>query len=268
MLESGGDDNIIFNKWNIPKIITITKERTSIGKIPENVIIINKGNNKIHLNLEQKSNKINRDEIMNSLKKIKNIQIESEDVYYDEQYNKKNNISPYKYVKSSQNKLIKISKNDFIKDNLYSNVENTDRINIMKKKMLKKEKEEILSEDNYNKFNVSELFEKNIDTKLYSNKLSERISLQSSNSINSNSNSNRYLEKIDFNKNNYNEIKKDTNENLGKKLNLNINTKELTRNKTLNIEKMNSTNLITNIINIVKNLSVIKHIRFHRVVNA
>ena len=50
MLESVGDDSIVFNQENIHKIITITKERVSTDKDPENIIIINEGKNKIHLN--------------------------------------------------------------------------------------------------------------------------------------------------------------------------------------------------------------------------
>ena len=100
MFESDGDDNIVFNKQNMPKIITITKERTLIDKKPESIIIINKGNNKIHLNLKNKSNKINREDIMDSLKMIKKNQLESLDDYYDKN---KLNISSYKYIKSSQN---------------------------------------------------------------------------------------------------------------------------------------------------------------------
>ena len=83
MIESDGDDNIVFNKQNMPKIITITKESVSIDKKPESIIIINKGNNKIHLNLKKKSHKINREDIIDSLKIIKKIQLQSADDYSD-----------------------------------------------------------------------------------------------------------------------------------------------------------------------------------------
>ena len=252
MIESDGDDNIVFNKQNMPKIITITKESVSIDKKPESIIIINKGNNKIYLNLKKKSHKINREDIIDSLKIIKKIQLQSADDYSDKN---KLNISPYKYIKSSQNKLLIIGNKDDIKKKIYDNDINPYKINVMKKRFFKKEKEEILSEDNYNKFNTSELFKKNIDTKLYSNKRNVRFSLQSSNFNNFKGNSNCDSNKINkykyYNKRNYSEIIKDINEYLGESINLNTNTKELTRNKTVNLEKLNSTNLIRNIVNFV-----------------
>ena len=201
MVENDGDDNIFFNKQNLPKIITITKEKTLKDKKPESIIIINKGSNKIHLNLKNKSNKINREDIMDSLKMIKKIQLESVDDYYGKN---KLNISSYKFIKSCQKKLLIIGNKDDMKKKKYDNDINPNKIHVMKKRFLKKEEVEILSEDNYNKSNTSELFQKNIDTKLYGSKQSVRISLQSSN-----------------------------------------------YNKTVNLEKMNSTNLITNILNIV-----------------
>ena len=247
MVENDGDDNIFFNKQNLPKIITITKEKTLKDKKPESIIIINKGSNKIHLNLKNKSNKINREDIMDSLKMIKKIQLESVDDYYGKN---KLNISSYKFIKSCQKKLLIIGNKDDMKKK-YDNDINPNKIHVMKKRFLKKEEVEILSEDNYNKSNTSELFQKNIDTKLYGSKQSVRISLQSSNYNNSNCDSNKNSECKYYNKRNYSEIIKDINTNLGKRINLNKNIKELTRNKTVNLEKMNSTNLITNILNIV-----------------
>ena len=248
MVENDGDDNIFFNKQNLPKIITITKEKTLKDKKPESIIIINKGSNKIHLNLKNKSNKINREDIMDSLKMIKKIQLESVDDYYGKN---KLNISSYKFIKSCQKKLLIIGNKDDMKKKKYDNDINPNKIHVMKKRFLKKEEVEILSEDNYNKSNTSELFQKNIDTKLYGSKQSVRISLQSSNYNNSNCDSNKNSECKYYNKRNYIEIIKDINTNLGKRINLNKNIKELTRNKTVNLEKMNSTNLITNILNIV-----------------
>ena len=248
MVENDGDDNIFFNKQNLPKIITITKEKTLKDKKPESIIIINKGSNKIHLNLKNKSNKINREDIMDSLKMIKKIQLESVDDYYGKN---KLNISSYKFIKSCQKKLLIIGNKDDMKKKKYDNDINPNKIHVMKKRFLKKEEVEILSEDNYNKSNTSELFQKNIDTKLYGSKQSVRISLQSSNYNNSNCDSNKNSECKYYNKRNYSEIIKDINTNLGKRINLNKNIKELTRNKTVNLEKMNSTNLITNILNIV-----------------
>ena len=70
MNESLDDDNIIFNKENIPNIITITKERDNKNNTQENIIFINKGKNKIRLNIDNKKQKINKEEIMKSLKKI------------------------------------------------------------------------------------------------------------------------------------------------------------------------------------------------------
>ena len=248
MVENDGDDNIFFNKQNLPKIITITKEKTLKDKKPESIIIINKGSNKIHLNLKNKSNKINREDIMDSLKMIKKIQLQSVDDYYGKN---KLNISSYKFIKSCQKKLLIIGNKDDMKKKKYDNDINPNKIHVMKKRFLKKEEVEILSEDNYNKSNTSELFQKNIDTKLYGSKQSVRISLQSSNYNNSNCDSNKNSECKYYNKRNYIEIIKDINTNLGKRINLNKNIKELTRNKTVNLEKMNSTNLITNILNIV-----------------
>ena len=248
MVENDGDDNIFFNKQNLPKIITITKEKTLKDKKPESIIIINKGSNKIHLNLKNKSNKINREDIMDSLKMIKKIQLESVDDYYGKN---KLNISSYKFIKSCQKKLLIIGNKDDMKKKKYDNDINPNKIHVMKKRFLKKEEVEILSEDNYNKSNTSELFQKHIDTKLYGSKQSVRISLQSSNYNNSNCDSNKNSECKYYNKRNYSEIIKDINTNLGKRINLNKNIKELTRNKTVNLEKMNSTNLITNILNIV-----------------
>ena len=248
MFESDGDDNIVFNKQNMPKIITITKERTLIDKKPESIIIINKGNNKIHLNLKNKSNKINREDIMDSLKMIKKNQLESLDDYYDKN---KLNISSYKYIKSSQKKLLIIGNKDDMKKKIYDNDINPNEIHVMKKRFLKKEKEEILSEDNYNKSNTSELFQKNIDTKLYCSKQNVKISLQNSNYNNSNFDSDKNSEYKYYNKRNYSEIIKDINSNLGKRINLNKKTKALTSNKTVNLEKLNSTNLISNILNFV-----------------
>ena len=178
MVENDGDDNIFFNKQNLPKIITITKEKTLKDKKPESIIIINKGSNKIHLNLKNKSNKINREDIMDSLKMIKKIQLESVDDYYGKN---KLNISSYKFIKSCQKKLLIIGNKDDMKKKKYDNDINPNKIHVMKKRFLKKEEVEILSEDNYNKSNTSELFQKNIDTKLYGSKQSVRISLQSSN---------------------------------------------------------------------------------------
>ena len=37
MLESVGDDSVVFNQENIHKIITIAKERVSNDKEPENI---------------------------------------------------------------------------------------------------------------------------------------------------------------------------------------------------------------------------------------
>ena len=188
MVENDGDDNIFFNKQNLPKIITITKEKTLKDKKPESIIIINKGSNKIHLNLKNKSNKINREDIMDSLKMIKKIQLESVDDYYGKN---KLNISSYKFIKSCQKKLLIIGNKDDMKKKKYDNDINPNKIHVMKKRFLKKEEVEILSEDNYNKSNTSELFQKNIDTKLYGSKQSVRISLQSSNYNNSNCDSNK-----------------------------------------------------------------------------
>jgi predicted alpha/beta-fold hydrolase len=112
MVENDGDDNIFFNKQNLPKIITITKEKTLKDKKPESIIIINKGSNKIHLNLKNKSNKINREDIIDSLKMIKKIQLESVDDYYGKN---KLNISSYKFIKSCQKKLLIIGNKDDMK---------------------------------------------------------------------------------------------------------------------------------------------------------
>ena len=267
MVESVGDDSIVFNKENIPKIITITKEKVSIDKEPKNVIIINQGKNKIHLNLENKKQNINREEIMKSLKNIKKIKIENldEEDYYDNVKNNiKRNISPYKSNKNSDTNLIQMLKkennenkylNKNIKFDIYDNNLNSIKFNNVNNKLMKKEKEEII-ESNNNKFNISDLYDNNnyiYTKKIYnrndSNKVSDRISLKSSNTNNYNSNIN--FEYDYYNKNNYSEIKKETNENLEKKLNLNLNKKELTRNKTLNLEKKNTTILITNIVNMI-----------------
>ena len=70
MNESLDDDNIIFNKENFPKIITITKERDkNKNKTQDNIIIINKGKNKFHLNIDNKKQKISKEEIISALKK-------------------------------------------------------------------------------------------------------------------------------------------------------------------------------------------------------
>ena len=261
MLESVGDDSIVFNKEKIPKIITITKERVSIEKKPDNVIIINKGKNKIHLNIENKKPKINREEIMKSLKKI---EIENLD---DGNYNNNNikrKISPYKSNKNSDTNLIEMLKkekneknenkylNNNIKFDIYENKLSPD----FKNKFIKKEKEEIIN-SNYNKFNISELYDNNnnnIYTKKFTDrndsyKVTERISLKSSNTNNYNSNINSEYDY--YYKNNYSDIKKETKDNLEKKMNININKKEFTRNKTLNLEKRNSTLLITSILNMI-----------------
>ena len=50
MVDSGGDDDsIFFNKDIHPKIITITKDRVIENKKTENVIILNKGRNKMEI---------------------------------------------------------------------------------------------------------------------------------------------------------------------------------------------------------------------------
>ena len=262
MLESVGDDSVVFNQDNIHKIITITKDRVSIDKEPENLVIINKGKNKIHLNLENRNQKINREEIMKSLKKIKKIEIENLD-NVDNINNIKRNISPYKSKKNSDTNLIQTLQKDNIKNNLnkhikfdiYDNNLDCMQFNNMKNKLKQKEKEEIIN-SNYNTFNISELYDNNnyfytkkITDRNDSNKISERISLKSSNNNNYNTNLNSEYDY--YNKNNYSDIKKVTNENLEKKLNLNLNKKELTRNKTLNLEKRNSTILITSIVNMI-----------------
>ena len=92
-------------------------------------------------------------------------------------------------------------------------------------------------------------------TNRYSNKHSDRISLQSSNSNNFNSISNSNDEYDYYNKNNFTETKKRNNEDLDKKMNFKKNKKEFTRNKTLSqdLDKMNSTNLITNIVSMINN---------------
>ena len=117
MLESVGDDSVVFNQDNIHKIITITKDRVSIDKEPENLVIINKGKNKIHLNLENRNQKINREEIMKSLKKIKKIEIENLD-NVDNINNIKRNISPYKSKKNYDNNIIKTLQKNKNKNNL------------------------------------------------------------------------------------------------------------------------------------------------------
>lgn len=261
MLDNDENDNIIFNKEKIPKIITITKER-ALDNAPNSVIILNTGKNKIHLNLDKNSQKINREEIMNSLKEIKRIEFENLDDYYD---TKKIDILPYKSIKTSQNKLIKIVNKDKININkfldnnakldIYDKELNIDKFKMMKNKLLKKDKEEILIEENDNKFNTTELFQKNMVTNRYSNKHSDRISLQSSNSNNFNSISNSNDEYDYYNKNNFTETKKRNNEDLDKKMNFKKNKKEFTRNKTLSqdLDKMNSTNLITNIVSMINN---------------
>ena len=259
MLESVGDDSIVFNQENIHKIITITKERVSTDKDPENIIIINEGKNKIHLNLENTNQKINREEIMRSLKKIKKIEIENLDNV--DNNNIKRNISPYKSNKNSDTNLIKMLKKDKnennylnknIKFDIYDNNLNPIKFNDMKNKL--KNKEEEIINPNSNKFNISDLYDNNnyfytkkITDRNDSNKISERISLKSSNTNNYNSNINS---EYDYYNKNYSEIKKETNENLAK-INLNLNKKELTRNKTLNLEKRNSTILITSIVNMI-----------------
>ena len=268
MIDSVGDDSIVFNKENIHKIITITKDRVSIDKEPENVIIINNGKNKINLNLENKKQNINREEIMKSLKKIKKIEFEDlDDMNYYNNINKNNikrNISPYESNKNSDTNLIlRLKKenkenkylNNNIKFDIYDNNLNSVKLNNLKNKLKLNEKEESIN-PNFNKFNISELYDNNnyiyskkITNRNDSNKVSERISLKSSNT-------NNYYSKINseydyYNKNNYSDIKKVTNENLEKKLDLNLNKKELTRNKTLNIGKRNSEILITSIVNMI-----------------
>ncbi len=147
--------------------------------------------------------------------------------------------------------------NNKLRLDIYDKNLNPVQINIMKNKLLKKEKEEVLNHKNYNKFNTSELIDKNIFMSNCnniiagnnSNKPSERFSLKSSKSIITHNNiSNNNSESDYYYKNNFTNIK--SNENIGKKMSLNINTKELSRNNTHTGIK-NSTLLITSIINMI-----------------
>ena len=263
MNESLDDDNIIFNKDKFPKIITITKERDNNNNIKENVIIINNGKNKIHFN---KKEKINKEDIMNSLKKYKKIQFQNTDEnIYDNNNNKSSinlSINNNNRISISHNNLKNLLKkegqnenennniNNKIKlKNIYHNNLNPVKINNMKNKFLKKEKNEIIKQNNL-KFNSSELFSNNIFNNIYKNnnynKQSDRISLRSSTNSNLKSESNFY------NKDNYSDYKKKKNkDNIDKKLKVNTNMKDLTRNNTLNIDRRNSTYLITSILNMI-----------------
>ena len=267
MNESLDDDNIIFNKENFPKIITITKERDkNKNKTQDNIIIINKGKNKFHLNIDNKKQKISKEEIISALKKRKKIEIQNLDEnYYDNKNSINKSINNYnkisqKNIKNLVNKeKEKEKENDNLNkniklDNIYDNNLNSVKVNIMKKKLIEKEKNEILKQNN-NKFNTSELFNNNILNYNYNNnnynKQSDRFSLKSSNNNNTNSNLNINSEYNVYNKKNFSDIKKENIENLEIKMNLNINTKELTRNNTLNINRKNSTSLITSIFNMI-----------------
>ena len=268
MVDSGGDDDsIFFNKDIHPKIITITKDRVIENKKTENVIILNKGRNKILMNIENKKTKINKEEIMNSLKKIKKIQIENFDDNEYKNRNNKNNIYPSGYNKTTQNILKitvnngKVIDNDIYLDNqinknIYDKTINPVKINKMKSILLKKEKEEMLEEGK--KTSTFNIYDKNIFSKIDNDynghdniiRQSDRFSLKnSSNDDNLNSNSDFF-----YNNNNYNysdDRKQETNGNIEKKMNFYINKKELTRNSTLNIDRRNSTSLITSIVNIL-----------------
>ena len=268
MVDSGGDDDsIFFNKDIHPKIITITKDRVIENKKTENVIILNKGRNKILMNIENKKTKINKEEIMNSLNKIKKIQIENFDDNEYKNRNNKNNIYPSGYNKTTQNILKitvnngKVIDNDIyidnqINKNIYDKTINPVKINKMKNILLKKEKEEMLEEGK--KTSTFNIYDKNIFSKIDNDynghdniiRQSDRFSLKnSSNDDNLNSNSDFF-----YNNNNYNysdDRKQETNGNIEKKMNFYINKKELTRNSTLNIDRRNSTSLITSIVNIL-----------------
>ena len=261
MVESG-DDSIVFNKNDIPKIMTITKERSSIDQNKEKFILINKEKNKININLDNKDKKLNNEELMKSLKKIQKLKTENfnEDFYDNHNNNNKIKISPYNYDKKSNNKYKKFIKKEKEDNCLNLNKNKLDildhncnhmRINIMKNNILKKEKEE----QQNNKFNSTELLENNIFDRISNNndfiKGSERDVLKIKISNNSDIEDNNNKFELNYNrKKNYIYMKNDT-KIKEKKNRFNINTKELTRNNTLNLNRKNSTNLITSIVNMI-----------------
>jgi hypothetical protein len=286
MVESGGDDDsIIFNKENIhPKIITIAKERVINEKQSENVLILNKGRNKIQMNIESKNKKINKEEIIKSLNNLKKIEIENLDNnYYNYKTHKnKNDISPYNLNRTSLNNLSLLvqkekeknneANKDFnnivvnrhinhINQNIYDKSLNPVKINCMKNILLKKEKEQKDKIDEENKkssFNLYDkyLFSKGDNDYIDINRQSDRYSLKCSssndyNNLGSNSDRN-YNNHYKSNNINYNEdIKQENNRGLENKIDFHINKKEISRNLTLNIDRRNSTHLITSIVNML-----------------
>ena len=241
MNKSLDDDNIIFNKENIPNIITITKERDNKNNTQENIIFINKGKNKIHLNIDNKKQKINKEEIMKSLKKI--IQNPKLNENYSDISKSLKNFKNLKNLEENEKeKKYNFLNNNIKLENIYDNNLNPIKYNNIKNKLLKKEKDNLF-EDNNIIFNTSELANNNILNDNDCNKQSDRLSLRNSSNININNNSQSDF----YNKQNYIDIKKEDNKNVEKKINLKFNSKELSRNNILNIDGRNSTKLITSI---------------------
>ena len=285
MVESGGDDDsIIFNKENIrPKIITITKDRVINDKKSESMVIINKGRNKIQMNIENKNKKINKEEIIKSLKNIKKIEIDNFDPNYNSHKNK-SGISPYNYFKTSQNNLVKIAKKEKEKEkenlrnnegnlhindinqNIYDKKLNPIKINVIKNLLLKKEKEQeqkdqIGEQNKISSFNINDkyLFSKGDNNNIDINRQSDRYSLRNSSSdynIATNSNINYNNNFSQKQNNNYSEdIKQESNRGIDKIREFYLNKKEISRNNTLTIDRRNSTHLITSIVNMLHSTS-------------
>ena len=252
MNESDGEDSIVFNQDKIPQIITIKKDRETKDQKPENIVTVSKGKNKIQLSLINKQLKINKEDILSSLKKLKKTERDEKDNRHN--FISKINIS-FPSNRTMQNthinyNLRKIEKEDGYEDIMHNKINQIIFDNKFKHIKMKNLKNRILNKNSQNKLDSTDLLDKNQYAKGNNNQQSDRIYLKTKDQYNYKIENDSFIIK---NNPNLSEVNNTTNQNFEKKMNMkiNYNLKEFTRNNSLNIDRRNSTNLITSIINLV-----------------
>lgn len=250
MNESDGEDSIVFNQDKIPQIITIKKDRETKDQKPENIVTVSKGKNKIQLSLINKQLKINKEDILSSLKKLKKTERDEKDNRHN--FISKINISfpsnrtmqnthinyNLRKIEQEEEKYMHNKINQIIFDSKFKHIK------------MKNLKNRILNKNSQNKLDSTDLLDKNQYAKGNNNQQSDRIYLKTKDQYNYKIENDSFIIK---NNPNLSEVNNTTNQNFEKKMNMkiNYNLKEFTRNNSLNIDRRNSTNLITSIINLV-----------------
>ena len=270
MVESGGDEpSIVFTKENInPKVITVNREKekekslndtydkndinNQENKFLQKKYLINIKNTNVIFDKNRKQ-KINKEEIFQTLDQNKKIEIENlNDTYNNNNYYIQG-LTPKNYsLTSARKKNLKLNQNNLFYDRRI----NPMKINVMKNILLHKEKEKEKEKDN-----IIEIMGKNkkkyvftkFDKKLFSKGKNNNYNYNNSYYYSeTNKQSDRYSLRNSSSNYNYSEDIKQTD---SIRVNIPIEKKKssnITRNNTIKIERRNSTFLMASIVNMLQ----------------